>query len=89
MAFRGPCSLGGEIGHSKALQTSQERDSNPNLHACCNLNRIASVTPDMPGPEQLKPKALVVGGRYLHANGLFIRQIDAIEGDTVTLRTSD
>jgi hypothetical protein len=28
-------------------------------------------------------KDLVVGGRYLHANGLFIRQIDAKEGDTV------
>ena len=37
----------------------------------------------MTGPEQLKPKNLVVGGRYLHVNRLFIRQIDAIEGDTV------
>ena len=37
----------------------------------------------MPDPEQLKPKDLVVGGRYLHVNRLFIRQIDAIEGDTV------
>jgi hypothetical protein len=37
----------------------------------------------MPGPEQLKPKDLVVGGRYLHVNRLFIRQIDGIEGDTV------
>jgi len=26
---------------------------------------------------------LVVGGRYLHVNGLFVRRIDAIEGDTV------
>ena len=25
----------------------------------------------------------MVGGQYLHANGLFIRQIDAIDGDTV------
>ena len=37
----------------------------------------------MPSPEQLKLEDLVVGGRYLHANRLFIRQIDAIEGDTV------
>ena len=37
----------------------------------------------MPGPEQLKPKDLVVGGLYLHVNRLFIRQIDAIEYDTV------
>lgn len=37
----------------------------------------------MPGPEQLKPKDLVVGGRYLHVNRLFIRHIDAIEGDSV------
>ena len=36
VAFHGPYSLGGEIGHQKALQTSQERDSNPtepNAHA--------------------------------------------------------
>ena len=37
----------------------------------------------MPNPVRLTPKALVVGGRYLHINRLFIRQIDAIEGDTV------
>src|SRR5690348_12467204 len=37
----------------------------------------------MSNPERLKPKDLVVGGRYLHVNRLFIRQIDAIEGDTV------
>jgi hypothetical protein len=37
----------------------------------------------MSKPERLAPKDLVVGGRYMHANGLFIRQIDAIEGDTV------
>src|ERR1019366_8644875 len=46
---------------------------------------ISSVTPDMQGPEQLKPKDLVVGGRYLHVNRLFIRQIDAVEGDTVVV----
>jgi hypothetical protein len=40
----------------------------------------------MSNPQQLKPKDLVVGGRYLHVNRLFIRQIDAIEGDTVTYR---
>lgn len=37
----------------------------------------------MANPERLKPKDLAIGSRYLHANGLFIRQIDAIEGDTV------
>ena len=37
----------------------------------------------MPNPERLTPKDLVVGGQYLHANRLFIRQIDAIDGDTV------
>ena len=34
-------------------------------------------------PEKIRPQDLVVGGRYLHVNGLFIRQIDSIEGDTV------
>jgi hypothetical protein len=37
----------------------------------------------MQDPERLMPKDLVVGGRYLHLNRLFIRTIDAIEGDTV------
>jgi hypothetical protein len=37
----------------------------------------------MPNPERLTPKDLSIGGQYLHANGLFIRQIDAIDGDTV------
>ena len=37
----------------------------------------------MPNPERLTPKDLVVGGRYIHVNGIFIRQIDALEGDTV------
>jgi len=37
----------------------------------------------MTSPQRLKPKDLVVGGRYLHVNRLFIRQIDAIEEDTV------
>ena len=32
---------------------------------------------------KIKPSDLVVGGRYLHRNGLFIRQIEAIEGDTI------
>ncbi len=36
-----------------------------------------------PNTAKLTPNDLVVGGRYLHANRLFIRQIDAIEGDTV------
>ena len=37
----------------------------------------------MPNPERLTAKDLAVGGQYLHTNGLFIRQIDAIEGNTV------
>jgi hypothetical protein len=42
----------------------------------------------MPDPEQLKPKDPVVGGRYLHVKCLFIRQIDAIEGDKVMVSKS-
>jgi hypothetical protein len=37
----------------------------------------------MPEPNRLTPKDLVVGGRYLHVNRVFVRHIDAIEGDTV------
>jgi hypothetical protein len=37
----------------------------------------------MPNPERLTPEDLVAGGQCLHLNRLFIRQIDAIEGDTV------
>src|SRR5438128_1925692 len=37
----------------------------------------------MSNPERLTSKDLAVGGQYLHANRLFIRQIDAIAGDTV------
>jgi hypothetical protein len=37
----------------------------------------------MGSTEKIKPRDLVVGGRYLHRNGLFIRQIEAIEGNTV------
>ena len=37
----------------------------------------------MATPEKLGIQDLVVGGRYLHLNGLFIRQIDGIEGDVV------
>ena len=37
----------------------------------------------MASTEKIKPRDLVVGGRYLHRNGLFIRQIEAIEGNTV------
>jgi hypothetical protein len=40
----------------------------------------------MADPQRIKPKDLVVGGRYLHRNGLFIRVIEAIEGDTVAYR---
>ena len=37
----------------------------------------------MGSTENIKPRDLVVGGRYLHRNGLFIRQIEAIEGNRV------
>ena len=37
----------------------------------------------MGSTEKVRPRDLVVGGRYLHRNGLFIRQIEAIEGNTV------
>jgi len=37
----------------------------------------------MPNPERLTSKDLEVGSQYLHVNRLFIRQIDAIDGDTV------
>jgi len=37
----------------------------------------------MGSTEKSKPRDLVVGGRYLHRNDLFIRQIEAIEGNTV------
>ena len=37
----------------------------------------------MGSTEKIKPRDLVVGGRYLHRNGLFIRQIEAIEGKRV------
>ena len=37
----------------------------------------------MASTEKIKPRDLVVGGRYLHRNGLFIRQIEAIEENTV------
>jgi hypothetical protein len=37
----------------------------------------------MGSTEKIKPRDLVVGGRYLHRNGPFIRQIEAIEGNTV------
>jgi hypothetical protein len=37
----------------------------------------------MPNAERLTSKDLMVGGQYVHTNGLFIRQIDVIDGDTV------
>ncbi|MGB7749516.1 MAG: hypothetical protein WBN75_19770 [Verrucomicrobiia bacterium] len=36
-----------------------------------------------PALSHLKGSDLKVGGRYLHRNGLFIRKIEAIEGDRV------
>ena len=35
----------------------------------------------MSSPVKIKPSELVVGGRYLNRNGLFIREIEEIEGD--------
>jgi len=37
----------------------------------------------MSSPVKIKPSELVVGGRYLNRNGLFIRQIEAIEGKRI------
>ena len=37
----------------------------------------------MDNTQRIKPRDLVGGGRYLHRNGLFIRQVDEIEGDRV------
>ena len=42
-----------------------------------------STVVGMGSTEKVKARDLVVGGRYLHRNGLFIRQIDEIEGDRV------
>jgi hypothetical protein len=39
-----------------------------------------------PVPSHLKGSNLKVGERYLHRNGLFIREIEAIEGDRVFWR---
>ena len=41
----------------------------------------------MPAP--LTPKDLQVGTSYLHRNRIFVRHIDAIEGQTVTYREQD
>jgi hypothetical protein len=40
----------------------------------------------MDNTQKLRPQDLVVGGRYLHRNGLFIREIEEIEGDRVHYR---
>ncbi len=37
----------------------------------------------MGNAQKIKGRDLVVGGRYLHRNGLFIREIEAIEGNRV------
>jgi hypothetical protein len=34
----------------------------------------------MDSAQRIKPRDLVVGGRYLNRNGLYIREIEAIEG---------
>ena len=59
----------------------------PNLRACHDSNRILSVTPDIPGPEQLKSKDLVVGGHYLHVNRIYPKLDRAIR-TTLTRRPS-
>jgi hypothetical protein len=43
----------------------------------------------MGSTEKIKPRDLVVGGRYLHRNGLFIREIEAIEGNRVHYRDQE
>lgn len=60
----------------------------PLFHGCgigagllCHGNR--TTVAEMNSTERIKPRDLVVGGRYLNRNGLFIRQIEAIEGKTV------
>ena len=42
-------------------------------------SRVGGMSPT----EKLTPSKLVVGGRYLNRNGLFIREIEAIEGHRV------
>ena len=42
-----------------------------------------STVVGMSSTKKIKPSDLVVGGRYLNRNGLFIRQIEAIEGKRV------
>ena len=37
----------------------------------------------MSSSKKIKPSELVVGGRYLNRNGLFIRQIDEIDGKRI------
>jgi len=37
----------------------------------------------MDSAQRIKPRDLVVGRRYLHRNGLFIREIEEIEGNRV------
>ena len=42
-----------------------------------------STVVGMDSAQKIKPRDLVVGGRYLHRNGLFIREITEINGNTV------
>jgi hypothetical protein len=42
-----------------------------------------STVVGMDSAQRIKPRDLVVGGRYLHYNRLFIREIEAIEGHRV------
>ena len=45
--------------------------------------RDTSTVVGMDNTQKIKPRDLVVGRRYLHRNGLFIRQITEINGNTV------
>ena len=49
------------------------------LLRCWDMSRVVG----MGSREKTKPRDLVVGGRYLHRNGLFIREIEAIEGNRI------
>ena len=42
-----------------------------------------STVVGMDSAQKIKPRDLVVGGRYLNRNGLYIREIEAIEGNRV------
>jgi len=67
---------------SQEIQFAEKRRGE--LHPLPDQNSRSQTSRIMPNPERLTPKDLEVGGQYLHVNRLFIRQIDAIDSDTVT-----